>query len=212
MTDTTSLRYRKYFKDLRPALQKPKVKAYTMLIFSLLVLSSFSFFVIRPTVETILELNRKIKDYQTLNRKLDEKIKNLQQAQRNYQEIQPEIPIVLAALPQQPDFPPFLKDLESMASGSGAMVDSLKFQKINLTPQLQASGSSQAAQANIKFDLGFIGGYTEFLAFLNKTGQLKRLVNFESFSLEAGKGGSASGELNMSLKGTTYFFLKQKGE
>ncbi|MDP3998742.1 MAG: type 4a pilus biogenesis protein PilO [bacterium] len=205
-------RYRQYVQRIEPALKQPHVRAYTMAILSLLTLSFFGAFAIRPSVKQIFELNRKISDRQLVNQKLDEKIKQLQLAEKEYEKIQAEFPVLIAALPPDPNFPPFLKELEKAASNSSVTLQSLKFQEIDL---LTADATRPAAivknvsPGSLMFNLDATGSYQDLVVFLKKLDGNNRLIGINRFNLANEEQGTTSAALRVSFQAKTYFLLRK---
>ena len=79
-------RYRKYYHSLEPVLAKPRSKAYTTIVFSFLAVSLFGWYAIMPTIQTILFLQREIKDKTQLSTQMEDKIAALIEAQSYYQD------------------------------------------------------------------------------------------------------------------------------
>ena len=109
-------KYHKYYKALEPKLNKPTSKAYTTIVFSFLVVSLFGWYAIRPTIQTIIYLQREIRDKTELSKKMEDKISALIEAQAYYQEIEPLLPVIDQALPSKPDAIPVLIQLRNLAS------------------------------------------------------------------------------------------------
>lgn len=196
-------RYRQYYQRLEPILKKPHVRAYTMATLSFLALSFFGAFAIRPVAKEIFELNRKIEDRRLVNQKLDEKIKNLNLAQTEYKNIQSDLPLVLAALPQRSTFPPLLKNLEKMASISAISLTNLKFRDISLL-EPEAQASSSASVKEFDFNLDASGFYLDLFSFFQALEKSRRMVNIGEVNLASGKA-TISSELKTNLKARVYF-------
>lgn len=209
MADTIFSRYRQYYQRLEPVLKKPHIRAYTMATLSFLALSFFGAFAIRPAVKQIVELNRKIDDRRLVIQKLDEKIKKLQVAEIEYKKIQSDLPIIFAALPQEPNFPPFLKNLEGTASDSAVLVIGLKFREITLFEKGEKKAATSSADFtppdSLSFDLSAAGSYSALSSVLQKIERGARLVNIGEVNLGSAEG-TSSAELRMSLKALAYFF------
>ena len=192
-------RYRRYYLGMRPLLKTPKARAYTMLILSLFALSFFGFLAIRPTVKTITELRRKITDQRMINQKLEEKIKALTLAQQEYESLQNDFPLILAALPQKPNFPPLLKRLEKTASDSGLLISQLKFQSVPLIVNLQ---DKEPSLTLLSFELSLVGSYPNLFSFLTSLERMERFVLLDSATFKAEK--QEEGKINLIIKGSAY--------
>jgi hypothetical protein len=186
-------RYRKYYQALEPIFKKPASHAYTAVIFSFLAVSLFGWYAIRPTIQTILFLRREITDKVEINKKMEDKITALIEAQVYYQEIEPLIPIIDEALPVQPDAVPLMIQLRNLASRSGVLIDTLQIPSVPLLGQdaPQASKSAQTQplpkgapkQADYNFSLAVQGPYTSVRSYIEGLLAMRRLVSLKGFSI-----------------------------
>ena len=76
--------YSRYFTYIKPVIKSPIIKNYGPAIFSLLTMSILIFFAIRPTVETILVLQKKLADSNEVLQKATQKAENLSLGKKNY--------------------------------------------------------------------------------------------------------------------------------
>lgn len=199
-------RYRQYYQSLGPIWKKPHIRAYTTAALSFFVLSFFGAFAIRPSVRQIFELNKKITDRRMVNQKLDEKLKNLQLAEKEYNKIRGDLPLILAALPQKPNFPPVLKSLEENASASAVAWNHLKFSDIDLTEKKATSSASVSVPLeSFVFNLGVGGSYLDSYSFLEGLEKQERLISIGRLNLQSEKSATISAGLNLDLEANAYF-------
>ena len=125
-------RYYKYYQKLEPAFKNRKTQAYLMAVLSLMTISFFGFFAIRPTLKTIAVLQRQIIDRKTLNEKLDEKINALILAQDEYRLIEADLPLIYTLLPEKPEFPLLMRLLENLTIQNSATISGIQFDPIVL--------------------------------------------------------------------------------
>jgi Tfp pilus assembly protein PilO len=203
----------------------PVIRAYFSLIASLFALSFFGAFAIRPTVNTIVELQKKITDASFTNQKLQEKINALSEAQTQYSLVQADLPIVFSALPKDPDFSSLLKQIENIAVASGVSVTGIQFQSVLLfdtkktestlsaltqtISQEQTNPSLAAVPPSldltpISFSLSLRGGYPNIKAFLTSLSHLSRLIDVNSFNISNSQSGIAELTINMQTKAFYY--------
>lgn len=171
-------RYQRYF--LGSLTKSKKHQALWMLILSIFTVSFFSAFAIRPTIRTIVELNRRIQDERDVDKRLSEKIASLQTAQEEYEKIQPDLPLIYEVLPTDPALYPLVKAFETIATQSAVTDTSLNFQTVNLIPG--ASGS-----AEISLNLSASGPYDSLLSYLDSLEKVRRVVVWESASMKPPK-------------------------
>jgi hypothetical protein len=97
------LRYRSYFLNIVNVYkQRRDVKAFLELILTLVTISFFALFALKPTLLTIIELLREIEAKEETVEKMDTKIQNLQQAQTLYIQEAARIKLLETAIPDKP--------------------------------------------------------------------------------------------------------------
>jgi len=170
-----------YRKNIRPFLKKPKVQAYTMLILSLLAMSFFGFFAIRPTLKTIVGLQREIKDSQLVNQALEEKIIALSQAKEEYGKIENDLPLLAKALPAEPKFSFFLEDLENLAKETGITLSGVRLETVDLNQEDLQTPTQITSSLSVEGDY-FTG--KEFLEHLLNDSRIYLVDRFEINSKE----------------------------
>ncbi len=213
-------RYKRYYQSLEPAFQKPETRAYTAIIFSFLVVSLFGWYAIRPTMQTIFTLRREIADKIDLNKKMEDKISALIEAQAAYQEIEPRLPIVNQALPVTPDAVRAARYLSALAADSRVTINTIGISSIPLIPGM-GPGMSQATASdkfgNFPIAISVTGAYPNVKNFTNGIVNLRRIMQITSlfFSPVRATATSASGsatptgtdvKLDLKLK---LFYLSQ---
>lgn len=160
-------RYRRYYQSLGPTFQKPAVRAYTAIILSFLVISLFGWYAIRPTMQTIFTLKREIADKTELNKKMEEKISALIEAQAVYQTVEQYLPLVDQALPAIPEAPRAIRDLQLLASDSRVTISNVGVSALPLT-----------GVTGLKKQTATASGITQFPVSVSVTGQYPDIKNF----------------------------------
>ncbi|PIU33063.1 hypothetical protein COY29_02025 [Candidatus Woesebacteria bacterium CG_4_10_14_0_2_um_filter_39_14] len=197
-------RYRRYFTDLSKFYQKKKARVYVEIILSLLAVTFFIAFAIRPTLKTIAQLIRKTKDQKNVSTELEKKINNLSEAQRNYLTIEPELALIEEALPQKAEVILLTKEIETLAHRSGIAIVNLRFSEVNLTENQTGKQEKQ----EVKFSFNALGDYLNLKNFLRDLMSLRRIVLVKAFSFQTGK--SESNILSLNLNGQAWFLTKPK--
>src|SRR3989344_478177 len=107
-------RYHRYSQKIAPLFKEKRIQAYTMITLSLFTISFFGSLAIRPTLGTIITLQKQIQDRTIVNQKLEEKINALIQAQTSYQAIEADLPTIYGLLPEKPDVTSLLLKIEAL--------------------------------------------------------------------------------------------------
>jgi Tfp pilus assembly protein PilO len=176
-------RYKRYYQSLEPAFQKPTTRAYTAIIFSFLVVSLFSWYAIRPTMQTIFTLRREIVDKTDLDKKMEDKISALIEAQAAYQELEPNLPVIDQALPETSDAVRAARDLQGLAADSRVTITAISISSLPLTDTTgpgakQATGSDKLA--NFPISLSVTGTYPDIKNFTRGILNVRRIMQIPS--------------------------------
>lgn len=188
-------RYRKYYRHLQALYQRPPVKDFTFLILSLLTTAFFAFFAIKPSLKTIGELVKEIKDKRMASETLEEKIKALSLAQQEYALIQPDLPKVYSVLPQKSNFSHLAKQIEYLSGKNKIFLLSLSFEKTSLF------GEEKKDLVPLDFSLEIGGEYQNLKGFLGELENLDRMVVIKDFSFSKKKMDREKTEFPLSLTG-----------
>ncbi|KPJ70337.1 hypothetical protein AMJ51_02265 [Microgenomates bacterium DG_75] len=173
-------RYRRYFTDVGTLYKRKKARVYTGIVLSILTVAFFSFFAIRPTLVTISGLYKEIKDKRTLVAEMDQKIENLTRAQVNYNQIKDELYLIEESLPQNPELPTLIKQLEALTRLNSVNFESIRFEKTNL----QGEEEKKETQ-DVGFNLTVSGDYSNLKQFLNSLDTLRRIILVENFAFQS---------------------------
>ena len=179
-------RHRRYSKSLKLLYQSRKAKTYTGIVLTIFAISFFTFFTIRPTLITIAGLLKEIEDQKTIAEKLDDKILSLNKAQEKYRQIEDKLYLLNEALPEEPSFPTFLKQVELIASTNGLEYTSLSYAEIKLKQGRDEDPNSPASPVkgagDLNFNLTTTGSYEQLTSFMADFYNFRRIVNVNSFN------------------------------
>lgn len=183
---------------LLPDFKKEKAQKISSIVFSLLALSFFGLFAIEPTLSTIAKLKKDLSDSKYVNEKLQEKISNLSSLQEKYNLLQNDIPIVLAAIPQNPQLPTLMGQIQSLAKQQNVTIGNLQ------SYQVEAANSKNPDKDFYSFSFVITGegSYTDIVNFLSSLTGMQRVITIDELLI--GKASSAN-LLQFNMKGVAYF-------
>lgn len=118
-------RYKRYYQSIERVAVKPTTRAYTTAIFSFLAISLFGWYAIRPTIQTILTLQKEIEDNRLVNAQMEEKIEKLIEAHATYQSIEADLPYITQALPNAAEALTALGQIRNIAIIRGASISAI---------------------------------------------------------------------------------------
>ncbi len=203
--------YRKYYHSLEPILAKPKTRVYSTVIFIFLVVALFGWYAVKPTVQTILYLRREIVDKKSVNKKMDEKIEALIEAQALLESIGQRASYIQDATPTDPNAIDVVRQLRDIATSAGASISAIQVASAPMLPSASASASKSYTVKQIDFavSMSIEGNYDALSSFLRNCIAMRRIITIESISFTPNKKQattiSASPSIQLVLKMNAYY-------
>jgi len=191
----------RYFVILA-SLQNERTKKLTSIILTLTAIIIFGIFAINPTASTIIKLKKELTDKKSVEKNLQEKIKNLATLHERHAEIQADIPYVLDAMPDKPQVALLMAQIQSIARNTNISISDLQNLAIELFNKNVGGGQEHFSYS---FSVSGSGSLRDVIAFLSELVNMQRIVNVDTLSIDqtADKGGI----LRFSLQGSSYYKL-----
>lgn len=192
--------YSKYFTYIKPVTKLPIVKTYGSTIFTLIVVTIFIFYAIKPTVETILVLQKKLEDSSQVLEKVNQKAVNLSQGKTNLENMDPTVKSKIEnTIPDTTNLKSLIQSLEQTAKVYEASISALQIQPL----VIETVGDNRLGKiADLGFTFNVEGKYENLISLLQELRSSVRLVSIDSLSLSK----SSEGEgLIMSISGKAYY-------
>lgn len=188
-------RYRRYYQSIEQVASKPQARAYTTAIFSFLAVSLFGWYAIRPTLQTILFLQREIDDNKKINQQMEEKIGKLIEAHATYQSIEVDLPYVFQALPPAPEVLGALGQIRNLTIIRGASISAITsstaplLSKQQTTPNKSTSPKdiSNLKIKNVQLSVVLVGTYTILEDIIKDILSMRRLITIDSLNFTLNK-------------------------
>lgn len=202
-------RFRRFYSQITPIFQKPRMRASTAAVFSFLAVSLFLWYAVRPTAQTIIFLRREIVDKTELNQRMEDKITALIEAQANYENMQDRLPLIENALPHNPDAVILARELRNLAVVSQASISAIQIPSLPLIAQEATPGAKLATpKATEAFPITIIisGPYSALRTFLTGLLSLRRITTIDTISLKQESHSIIPGEtLQLSIRLLSYY-------
>lgn len=192
-TKKTYLEYLRLF----PVLKRERAKKYGMLIFTFATMTFFGIFAINPTLTTIVELQRKLKDATFVEQQLAKKINNLSLLQNQYQLITPDLGVIQAAIPQTAEATRFMGQLQALVAQSGVTLSGITLGELTL------STPSPASQGEFTFTIQIEGTFQQVDAFLKSLTSFERIVVLDSLTIVKQTAGNPT--MSLTIEGTAHY-------
>lgn len=193
--------YSRYYTYVKPIVTNPYVKTYSTLIFSLIAITFFSLFAIRPTIKTILGLQKSIEEQGQILNQLTQKSQNLEAGRRNLDSIDPRIQSRIdSLLPSKTQVPKFIDQLTLLALQNQASISGLQFQPIEID-NLNTTSAPLPSLAEVSFTFNAQGQYSQLLNLLDSINNIDRLISIDTVGMSK----LEQGEILMSVNGKAHF-------
>lgn len=193
--------YSRYFTYIKPLRRLPLVKTYGTTIFTILVITIFILFAIKPTVETILVLQKRLQDSTDTLNKLQKKGEDLSLGKRNYDNLNDSVKnSINNAIPDSIQVKSIIQTLEASANNHEASISALQIQPQVL--QTKADDKPGLLQ-EIAFTFNMEGEYANLISALNDIGTSTRLISIESLSINQISEGRG---IIMSISGKGWYY------
>lgn len=190
---------KKAYKQFSPIVKNKKTASYFTITLSLLSLSFFGLFAIRPTIITATTLIKSVSDLKKLSMQYEEKIGSLIRGQSEYEQIRNQIPLIDSAVPEDSKFSKLAKAVEKFAAQENISFSQFQIESVSIS-KLPPSNKLYS----LSFSMAGYGEYSSISLFLSHLINWKRLVTINSIDL-SGEGSTQSGLLRLSLRGTAYY-------
>jgi Tfp pilus assembly protein PilO len=193
-------KYSKYLA-LMPDLKQENTKKFTAIVLTLSASIILGLFAINPTFSTVANLQKQISDNQFVDQQLQTKINNLSALRQKYTGLQNDLPVVYEAIPQSPEIPPLVAQVQTIAQNSNFKLNNFQTFTVDLSKQ------PTTAQKYSTFDFGFSGqgSYTDMTNFLDKLTNFQRIITIDNLSISRVSTNDNQSALQLSVKGTALF-------
>lgn len=196
-----SARYFRYFTFILPIRNIPFVKNYGPTTVTTLVMIIFILFAIKPTVESIIVLQKKVADANKILTQIDQKTKDLNLAKQNYESLDNStIFKIQSAIPDTITVNTITSSLEQFAIKSEASISALQLQSITIEPK---KDSQVRKLAEVEFTFNIEGTYPKLILVLQNLKKTNRLITISSLSFRNTE--EQNPNLVMSIRGKAYF-------
>lgn len=183
-------KYSRYFRQLIQVYEKkPEVKTSIELLLTLLAISFFSIFALRPTINTIFELLANIHGQEQTQEAMLQKVKNLDQAQDTWTKETSRRFLVEQALPKDPQPDHYLRQIEGLVARHNITLKSFSTDKVVILgkdTEKKSSSADKTETGSFNVVLSISGDYPSLMSFLKDLEVLRRIIKIDSLSFAKG--------------------------
>lgn len=190
----------KYFHTL-PYLTPERSQKFFGIVLTLCALVFFGFFAIKPTISTILKLQKELSDNELIFNQMETKIKNLTELRKQYFNLQSDLTVVTNAITTQPDASILLAQIQSIAQISSISLKKLQnFEVEVLTNDKNISKNYYS----YSFVIAGSGSFENISKFVQTLTNMERIVNIDTFSIN-NIADQKTESLGFDIQGTAFF-------
>lgn len=186
------IRYKEFFLNVKALYDtKPNLKIYLELILSIITVGVFAFFAIKPTILTIIELNKEIQSKTETSAQLKLKVKNLQAASSLMQSRSTDIQLVEQAVPKVAVPEQLVKQIQDESNQNSLQIIGFSISDAVLL----GKSTDKKASAGIKplpnganelpFTFSATGSYPNIFNFLAKIESFRRPIKIDSYTINS---------------------------
>ena len=177
------LRYKSYYLNILNLYKRREdLRMFLEIILSLVTISFFSLFALRPTFLTIAVLLKEINTKKETIAKMDAKIKNLQTAQNILNQESLRIPILELSIPAFPQPQNFAHQIEGIASTAQVEVLGIRVDEIPLRGDVLVKD-----QGEMGFSISTTGSFQNLFSFLKNLENLRSPVKIDVLGISLAK-------------------------
>lgn len=177
-----------------------KTQDYTYAIAFFFIFSFFVFYIIRPNLITVFEINTKIEQLKTINKLYGEQIDKIVEVQSSFEENRDDFFLLKEAIASKPEVNKLLSDVDVSSEGSRLTSERIAVSDINLKDK----GSINKLKSFV-INMNLIGAFDDTIAFINKIYNQRRLKSIPELELTRGQESSESANLNIRLEIEGYY-------
>lgn len=192
----------KYLQHI-PDFKQKKTQDITTIVLTLIALSLFGIFAINPTVSTITELRRELVDNESVVESMSTKIRSLNTLQTEYNTISPDLPLLEAALPAQPQAPALTGQLQALGEQNGVQVIRIQVETIPLIGKGKDQKPSPTGDYSYGFSVTVHGTESQIDTFLTAVTNFDRIITLQQITLSAIP--DQTDKWQLFLKGQAYY-------
>jgi len=180
---TNSKVYRKYLERIVEMYKsRQDLKAYLELILTAIAAIVFVLFAIRPTFLTIAKLYKEKGEKENIIKTLEQKRKNLQTAENNFNNYQSQIELLEETLPTEAKPNEIITQIEALSTQANVLILSHKTNQVQLTKSAEVP--EQGITKEFSIDLMATGSYEQVYQFVQSLENFRRPFSFGLVSLQ----------------------------
>lgn len=179
----------RYFIYIKPVIQNPTLRSAAPHIFSLVSIIIFTLFALKPTISTILNLQKDIDNNREVYAALEQKGRNLTEGKRNLENLGTETNNkIKGSIPDQANVTSLINSLKSSIDRE-ASIAALQIQPVTIYDASVKPGD-QFSTAEIEFSLSVRGNFSQLVKTIDGLHKSSRLIELRAVTISKQQEGS----------------------
>lgn len=192
-------RYYRYYTYIKPIFKIKALQLYGSYTLTIIAAAFFIYFAIKPTIETILVLQKELSDSELVLAQITKKSEDVALASKNYSLLDPSIKQKInTAVPNQPEIKSIILNLERAALVAQASVSAIQLEPVTISPTSQMASES----ATVVFNFNTEGSYESLLKLLSELASSPRILSIDNLIMNKT---TNTGAIVMSVKGRAVY-------
>lgn len=195
-------KYSRYFTYIKPLTRIPLVRTYGSTIFTFVAMSIFVIFAIKPTIETIITLQKKLQDSRQVLEQVTTKAENLSVGKQNYDNLNSDIKSkIQTSIPNGLNLTTLVSPFELSVRSFDATISAIQIQPLIIENKTATTFVNKLDE--VSFTVNIEGPYEKLLQILEEIQKSPRLISIDNLMINKGAAGSTN--LLMSITGKAYY-------
>ncbi len=192
-------RYYRYYTYIKPIFKIKALQLYGSYTLTIIATAFFVYFAIKPTVETILVLQKELADSQLVLEQITKKSEDIALASKNYGLLDLQIKQKInTAIPFNPEVRSIVINLERAAQAAQASISAIQIEPATITPQSEMPSEA----TKVVFNFNTEGSYEALLKVLDGLKTSPRILSIDNLIMNRT---TETGTIVMSVKGTAIY-------
>lgn len=205
------LKYKAFLLDTVAKYRKrADTRVYLEILLSLATISIFSIFALKPTLLTITVLVKEIDSNKSTLARMDEKLKEINQAKELYDAKIKRIELLKSAIPNKPNPDLFLRQIEGLSGKLAVNVESLSMGSVVILGNQEDNNQSKTSpkKDRLSFILNLNSDYASLVSFLSEAENMRRPVVIDSLNLKSQA--DEAGTITLGIQGSAPYLREKK--
>lgn len=193
--------YSKYYTYVKPVFRSPIIQLYGTYTLTIIAIIVFIVFAIKPTVETITLLQKKLEDSRSVLEQVTKKSTDLSAAKNNLDKLDANTKKKInSAVPNSISLQSVIQSLEQTAKTNQASISALQFQP--LTIENTPDGLQNNTLGTVDFTFNLEGSYPTLIKMIDSIQQSSRLISIDNLIMNKSGDGNI---IVLSVTGKAYY-------